>query len=255
MVFLPFSFSMFLSFCKSTQSFVGRSFAKRWSKPKAHQLLEDTAPRVVVPQSLSNIKDPESISPSKASVDAEPKNVCRNDQAAMFDEKKNCGGLEERKYVETSEWLEDSFIEGGIQTFTPLENESGKSSNKTEDYLQFSNYSNTETNETNFEEPLRTSTPTKIKTVKSAPKKDVHEFNISKIYTPQKLRRFLHEKCDPKKGLEMTLDISKLDFSQCIVVDEQKRYNKGNDNSTELDDFVNLTKDKIRRRLINMSYV
>lgn len=223
---------------------VRRLFSKFHLKKKSVGPLEDGGELDAGIESTSNLKDPES--------NEQMKDDCKNDQAAMFEEKKNCSGFFDRKDI--SEWLEDSFIEGGIQTFSPLENENSRPSSRNEaDYLQFSDHSNEATNENEMilEDPKRTSTPTKL--VKF-PKNQSREFNILTMYTPQKLRKFLYEKCDHKKGLELTLDLSNQECSQCIVVDEQKKENEGENDSVEVD-FVNTMKDKIRRKLMNTSYV
>ena len=204
-----------------------------------------------LPNSLSNIKDPESVSPSRASVD----NVW--DQAAMFDEKKNSKGFKERNDADSSEWLESSFIEGGIQTFSMAENENGRSMNKTEDYLQFSGAKNTERKNTEmvFKDPPRTSTPKKFTNAEKVPRAQMKDIDMSSTYSPQKLRNFLYSKCEQERGLELTLGLSKLTYSQFIVVDEQKKLKDRDDNSLRLNYFVNSTKNKIRRRLMNMSNV
>lgn len=228
--------------------------------------LEENAASILADiQSFTNIKDPESTCPSTESVDNslndqwnnESSDDCNNDQAAMFDEKKNWNGPEERRDADTSEWLEDSFIEGGIQTFISFENDSFRSSNRMEDYLQFSNHSNAEPLDALMKGAPRSSTPTKFTPFENLNQHEIRKFNISKIFSPPKLRQFMYGKSSAKRGLEMTPDLSRMEYSQCIVVDEQKKEQDedGDDDSVDLAYFVNTTKDRIRRRLMNGSYV
>ena len=240
---------MLRSFGLYLQHLVRRIFAR--NKRKGEMTTHIDVTLGALPRSLSNIKDPESVSPSRASVD----NV--SDQAAMFDEKKNSKGLQERNDADSSEWLESSFIEGGIQTFSMVENENGRSINKTDDYLQFSTIKNTERKNTEmaFKDPLRASTPRKFPDVEKISKTQMNNLETSSTYSPRKLRNFLYSKCEQEKGLELALGLSKLTYSQFIVVDEQKRLKDRDENSLRLNYFVNSTKDKIRRRLMNMSKV
>ena len=222
--------------------------AKRRRKQKKSPSLDGLSASLSI--SHSNIKDPESMSPSTVSVD----NVC--DQAAMFDEKKDSKGIKKRKDGDASEWLESSFIEGGIQTYSLIESESTRSNNKTEDYLQFTSIKTTDRRKPGMtiNGPLRTSTPKRLNTLKNVPERRLKEANVSRIYTPKNLRNFLYNKYEQKKGLELTFGLSKLAYSQFVVVDEQKKLEKRDQNSLKLDYFVNSTKDKIRRRQMNMSY-
>ena len=175
----------------------------------------------------------------------------------MFDEKKNFKGLEERKDADASEWLESSFIEGGIQTYTMFENESCRSTNKTDDYLQFSAIKNAERDDTDMatKELPKSSTPRRLTKLTDVTRPQKHDTDISINFTPQKLRKYLYSKTEQKRGLELALGLSKLTYSQCIVVNEQKKLKSKDQNSLKLNYFVNSTKDKIRRRLMNMSYV
>ena len=249
LLILSFSFRLLSKFAARLKYIVSRLFAKRKRKQNKSPSLDGLTTSLSISQ--SNIKDPESMSPSTVSVD----NVC--DQAAMFDEKKDSKGIEKRKDGDASEWLESSFIEGGIQTYSLLESESTRSNSKTEDYLQFTSIKTTDRRRRpgmTINDPLRTSTPKRLNTLKNIPERRLKETSISRIYTPRNLRNFLYNKYEQKKGLELTFGLSKLAYSQFVVVDEQKKLEKRDQNSLKLDYFVNSTKEKIRRRQMNMSY-
>ena len=221
------------------------------------------------PQSLTNIKDPESVSPSRVSVDDQFESNSEEDQPAVCDEKKNWIGLEERKDTEPTEWLEGSYIEGGIETYTQLENENNRhasrnlasaQANRTADYLQMSGENSRNAGHQESIIP-RTSTPEQPIVIK--PNRNMSLLNDSKIYTPVKLQKFLFERYNQTQDVGIGIDESELDLSRVAVVAEQKRgsmnyYDTTDSKSTNLsglDDFVSATKIKIRNRLMNMSYV
>eukprot|EP00112_Aurelia_sp_Birch-Aquarium-sp1_P025824 Seg881.2 transcript_id=Seg881.2/GoldUCD/mRNA.D3Y31 product="hypothetical protein" protein_id=Seg881.2/GoldUCD/D3Y31 len=211
------------------------------------------------PQSLTNIKDPESVSPSRASVDEQSESNFEDDQPAVCDEKKNWIGLEQRKDTEPTEWLEGSYIEGGIQTYTQLENENNRPANRTGDYLQTSGENSRNAGHQEHITP-RTSTP--VQPIVFKPKRNSSLLNDSKIYTPVKLQRFLFERYNETQDIGIGIDESELDLTRVAVAAEQKRGSMNyydteskTTNLSGLDDFVSATKIKIRSRLMNMSYV
>ena len=212
---------------------------------------------VTAQRSLNNIKDPESISALACPGETNRPEKNDTDQGAVFDEKENWNGFEERQDNDSHEWLEGSFIEGGIETFSPLETDGNKASNKTEDYLQMSS-NNRESCVVDTSDKVgpRTSTPASSSVFGESSQQNGSYLNKTRTYTPKKLKKFMFDKYN-ESGLGVASCLSELENSHCIIVDEQKKENniRQIDWGRGIDDLVNVTKNKIRNRLMNVSYV
>ncbi|XP_065054406.1 uncharacterized protein LOC135683156 [Rhopilema esculentum] len=229
-----------------------------FTKPNAKKAGNEPTktPDVAAQRSLNNIKDPESILALACPGETNRLETIDTVQGAVFDEKENWSGFEERQDNDSHEWLEGSFIEGGIETFSPLEADGNKVGNKTEDYLQMSSNNREPCADASDKAGPRTSTPASSSVFGESSQQNGSYLNETRTYTPKKLKKFMFDKFN-ESGLGVASCLSELENSHCIIVDEQKKESNMRqiDWGRGIDDLVNVTKNRIRNRLMNVSYV
>eukprot|EP00794_Sanderia_malayensis_P013901 gene13901-15349_t len=216
--------------------------------------------------SLINIKDPESlaslmVTTADGSNQSEASSSSYGSfQTSVDDEKRIDGsGSEEQRNVDVEEWLEDSLIGNGIQT-----NNRFSANNTTNNYLQVSHLAdggmldgeagiNAEFEDNDDE--FKTSTP------------DNSGMGLTNtlswsaetgVYTPANLKRYLYNRYIKTQKLGLSCD-EDLDESYISADDEQKRRQPNfgrrfaDETPTNLEEFVNVAKSRIRNRMLNMS--
>ena len=176
-------------------------------------------------------------------------------------------GQEEKKNIGMTEWLENSIIKGGLETFTPGTVDPMESQEQdTLNYLQVStcepNINEGKAKQSKDFDPIKTSTPKK-KFNQSHPQRNGNTSSQAPVLnksvcTPARFQKFLWEQ--HQKTNETGISINEVRTDNNLSEHEQRSdmsiHNYGNTtevSSAYFDDFAIQARNRIRARFMNVS--